>query len=139
MTPEEAGHLPASSGSLARGGRQWPLRFAGCLFGAGCWAVGLYIWLYAHEFPELEESRATGFALTAFIVGLVAILGSLLARDVHALWYCSPTRWRPFRRDVLGDEPHPAHDPGIPGETVGEANQRRPKAADARGPRPGRP
>lgn len=82
---------------------EWRLRILGCLFGAGCWAAGLYAWLYADAFPDLEAGRALGFALTAFVVGLVAILGSLLARDVHALWYCSPRRWRPFRRDVIDD------------------------------------
>lgn len=65
--------------------------------------VGLYTWRNADAFSDLEESRATGFALTAFVVGLVALAGSLLARDVRALWYCSPKRWRPFRDDVIGD------------------------------------
>ena len=85
-------------------GRHWPLRLAGCLFGAGCWAVGLYTWLNAGALPDLQAGRALGFALTAFVVGLVAILGSLLARDVRALWYCSPRRWRPFRTDVIEDD-----------------------------------
>ena len=94
-------------GGLAEPGpgapQRWWLRLAGCLFGAGCWAVGLYTWLHAHEFSDLEASRATGFALTAFVVGLVAIAGSLLARDVRALWYCSPRRWRSFRGDIIDD------------------------------------
>lgn len=115
---EEAGHnsassastrrigatgLPAGSGASGRSSRQWPLRLVGCLFGLGCWAVGLYTWLNADTFPDLEAGRALGFALVSLVVGVVAILGSLLAKDVRALWYCSPKRWRPFRNDVLDD------------------------------------
>ena len=44
-----------------------------------------------------------GFGLAALVVGAVALLASLGVRDAHALWYCSPRRWRPFKADVLGE------------------------------------
>jgi hypothetical protein len=41
-----------------------------------------------------------GFGIAALVVGAVALIGSLGARDVHALWYCTPRRWRMFRDDM---------------------------------------
>jgi hypothetical protein len=80
---------------------QWPLRTAGCLFGLGCWAIGLFsIFGGSDTLPELNRERAFGFGITAIVVGLVAVIGSL-ASDAHRLWYCVPRRWRPFRADVL--------------------------------------
>ena len=83
-----------------RSGRQWPLRIVGSLFGIGAGLVGLYSLLGMDEQPELVQERATGFGIVALVVGAVALIGSLTARDVHALWYCSPRRWRLFRDDM---------------------------------------
>ena len=80
--------------------RQWPLRLVGCLFGIGAWAVGLFTLLGLDDQPDLSRERAIGFAIVAFVVGAVAVIGSLAARDVHALWYCSPRRWRMFKDDL---------------------------------------
>jgi hypothetical protein len=66
--------------------------------------VGLFALLGAGDLPDFERERATGFGLAALVVGAVALLGSLAMRDAHALWYCSPRRWRPFKADVLGAE-----------------------------------
>ena len=82
-------------------GKQWPLRIAGSLFGLGCCAVGLFSILGAGDsLPELNRERAFGFGIAAIVVGLVALIGSLIS-DAHRLWYCMPRRWRPFRTDVL--------------------------------------
>jgi hypothetical protein len=83
-----------------RGGRQWPLRLVGSLFGIGACLVGLFSLLGIADQPELTRERAIGFGLAALVVGAVALIGSLAARDVHALWYCSPRRWRLFRDDL---------------------------------------
>jgi hypothetical protein len=80
---------------------QWALRIAGCLFGLGCGAIGLFsIFGGGAELPELNRERAQGFGVTALVVGLVAVIGSLWS-DARRLWYCVPRRWRPFRADVL--------------------------------------
>jgi hypothetical protein len=83
-----------------RGGRQWPLRLAGSLFGIGAGLVGLFSLLGAEGQPELNRERAVGFGIAALVIGAVALIGSLASRDVHALWYCSPRRWRLFRDDM---------------------------------------
>jgi hypothetical protein len=83
-----------------RGRRQWPLRLVGSLFGIGAWLVGLFALLGAEGQPELNRERAIGFGIAALVIGAVALIGSLASRDVHALWYCSPRRWRLFRDDL---------------------------------------
>lgn len=84
-----------------RSGRQWPLRLVGSLFGIGAGLVGVFSLLGVADQPELNRERAIGFGIVALVVGAVALIGSLVTRDVHALWYCSPRRWRAFRADVL--------------------------------------
>jgi hypothetical protein len=81
--------------------REWPLRIAGSLFGLGCCAIGLFsIFGGSESLPELNRERALGFGVTAIVVGLIAVIGSLIG-DAQRLWYCMPRRWRPFRADVL--------------------------------------
>jgi hypothetical protein len=80
---------------------EWPLRIAGSLFGLACCAIGLFsIFGGSETLPELNRERALGFGITAVVVGLVALVGSLTG-DAHRLWYCMPRRWRPFRADIL--------------------------------------
>jgi hypothetical protein len=83
-----------------RGGRQWPLRIVGSLFGIGAGLIGLFSLLGMGDQPQLTRERAVGFGIAALVVGVVALIGSLTARDVHALWYCAPRRWRMFRDDM---------------------------------------
>ena len=83
-----------------RSGRQWPLRLAGSLFGIGACVIGAFSLLGVADQPALNRERAIGFGIAAVVVGGVALIGSLAARDVHALWYCSPRRWRLFRDDL---------------------------------------
>jgi hypothetical protein len=83
-----------------RPGRQWPLRIVGSLFGVGAGLVGLFSLLGIGDPGALQRERAVGFGIVALVVGAVALIGSLGARDVHALWYCTPRRWRMFRDDM---------------------------------------
>jgi len=74
------------------------LRLLGCLFGLGAWTVGLYSLFGGGEaMSEPGRERALGYGVVALVVGTVAIVGSIASRDVHALWYCTPRRWRLFR------------------------------------------
>jgi hypothetical protein len=81
-------------------GRQWPLRLVGSLFGIGACVIGASSLLGVADQPALNRERAIGFGIVALVVGGVALIGSLAARDVHALWYCAPRRWRLFRDDL---------------------------------------
>jgi hypothetical protein len=83
-----------------RSGRQWPLRLAGSLFGVSAGVVGLFSLLGVEGQPALYRERAVGFGIVALVVGAVALIGSLAVRDVRALWYCTPRRWRLFRDDL---------------------------------------
>jgi hypothetical protein len=80
--------------------RQWPLRLVGSLFGIGAGVVGLFSLFGPADQPALDRERAIGFGIVALVVGAVALIGSLAARDVRALWYCTPRRWRLFRDDL---------------------------------------
>jgi hypothetical protein len=83
---------------------QWPVRLVGSLFGLAAGLIGLLSLLGAPGPGLVQHERATGFGVTALVIGAVALLGSLGVRDARALWYCSPRRWAPFKADVL-DEP----------------------------------
>jgi hypothetical protein len=85
---------------MMRRGRQWPLRMAGSLFGVGVGLVGLFSIVGVADQPDPNRERAIGFGIAALVVGAVALIGSLAARDVHALWHCSPRRWRLFWDDL---------------------------------------
>jgi hypothetical protein len=96
------GTAPPDPGAVqaGRSGRQWPLRLVGSLFGIAACLVGLFSLLGVEGQPELNRERAIGFGIAALVVGAVALVGSLASRDVRALWYCSPRRWRLFRDDL---------------------------------------
>ena len=88
---------------MARPGRQWPVRRAGCLFGLAAGLIGLTSLLGAPALGALEQERAAGFGVAALVIGAVALLGSLALRDARGLWYCSPRRWSAFKVDVLDE------------------------------------
>jgi hypothetical protein len=96
------GTAPPDPGAVqtGRSSRQWPLRLVGSLFGIAACLVGLFSLLGVEGQPELNRERAIGFGIAALVIGAVALVGSLASRDVHALWYCSPRRWRLFRDDL---------------------------------------
>jgi hypothetical protein len=100
MTRRAATTLARVFGGGMRSGRQWPLRLVGSLFGVGACLIGLFALLGVAGQPELNRERAIGFGIAALVIGAVALIGSLASRDVHALWYCSPRRWRLFRDDL---------------------------------------
>jgi hypothetical protein len=95
---------------MAKRPREWPLRLAGSLFGLAAAALGLFTLLAPDGLTELEHDRAQAFGFSALFIGTVALLGSLLTRDIHALWYCSPRRWQSFRADLLDPDPTPHAD-----------------------------
>jgi hypothetical protein len=100
---------------MAQPGRQWPVRLVGSLFGLAAGLVGLTSLLGVPGLGLVEQERATGFGVTALVIGGIALAGSLGVRDPRALWYCSPRRWAPFKADVL-DEPD---DDGAPPQASG--------------------
>jgi hypothetical protein len=100
---------------MAQSGRQWPVRLVGSLFGLAACALGVASLLGGPDLSDLERERAAGFGVVALVVGAIALVGSLAVRDAHALWYCSPRRWAPFKSDVLDEgEDTAAAPPGPP-------------------------
>jgi hypothetical protein len=119
---------------MARRPREWPLRLAGSLFGLAAGALGLFTFLAPEGLTPLEHERAQGFGITSFLIGAVALLGSLASRDVHALWYCSPRRWRAFRADLLASDRPPGHAGGNP-RKLGHRRPSAGRSAAKTGPR----
>jgi hypothetical protein len=136
MVVDEPPDVDLPDPGLAQAGgsrRQWPLRLVGSLFGiAGC-LIGLFALLGAEGHPELNRERATGFGIAALVIGAVAFIGSLASRDVHALWYCSPRRWRAFRGDVLAVPEPTVHPPARSLMPADDASAAR-RTAQSRGP-----
>ena len=110
---------------MERRPREWPLRLVGSLFGLAAGGIGLFTLLAPADLSPLEHERAQGFGIAALVVGAVALLGSLTTRDVHALWYCSPRRWRAFRADLLERA-----------DAVARAAERPPRTEDEAGTNP---
>ena len=44
--------------------------------------------------PEISYDRAVGFGVTAVIVGIIAVLCSLLVKDLSNIWCRHPRRWK---------------------------------------------
>jgi len=43
--------------------------------------------------PEINGDRAMGFGWTAIIIGVIAVLCSLLVKDLSDIWCRHPRRW----------------------------------------------
>jgi hypothetical protein len=70
-------------------------RVLGALFGLAVGLVGALAYFGpASGLAAPIRERAAGFGLTLMVVGAIAIVGSLCARQVDRLWYRKPQRWR---------------------------------------------
>ncbi len=71
------------------------IRICGCLLGIGFVLIGAFSLLggAAHASPVIQE-RAVGFGITAIIVGVLAVLCSLLVKDLSNIWCRHPPRWK---------------------------------------------
>ena len=71
------------------------IRICGTLLGIGFVLLGVYAILGAglHD-AEVVRERATGFGITAIVVGIIAVLCSLLVEDLSDIWCRHPRRWK---------------------------------------------
>jgi len=70
-------------------------RICGSLLGIGFILIGAYALLGADAVvSEVSRERATGFGVTAVIIGVIAVLCSLLVEDLSNIWCRHPRRWR---------------------------------------------
>lgn len=71
------------------------IRICGCLTGVGFVLIGAYSLIGSQTLAsEVSHERAVGFGVTAVIVGVIAILCSLLVEDLSNIWCRHPRRWR---------------------------------------------
>lgn len=67
-------------------------RILGTLFGIGFVLVGAFAILGADEYAApASYDRAIGFGVTAIVIGILAVLCSLLVKDLSDIW-CRPPR-----------------------------------------------
>jgi hypothetical protein len=71
------------------------IRVCGTLLGIGFVLLGVYsiLGVSAHH-AEVVRERAAGFGITAVVVGVIAVLCSLLVRDLSDIWCRHPRRWK---------------------------------------------
>lgn len=71
------------------------MRTCGSLLGIGFIVVGVFSILGAEEMgAQINDDRAMGFGITAIIIGVIAVLCSLLVKDLSDIWCRQPRRWR---------------------------------------------
>ena len=71
------------------------MRICGILLGIGFVLLGVFSALGAGELSEeVSYDRAVGFGVTAVIVGIIAVLCSLLVKDLSNIWCRHPRRWK---------------------------------------------
>lgn len=71
------------------------IRICGTLLGIGFVVMGLYSILGGADIgTDVIRERATGFGITAIVVGVIAILCSLLVKDLSDIWCRHPRRWK---------------------------------------------
>lgn len=69
-------------------------RICGCLLGIGFVLIGAYALLGADaNVSEVSHERAVSFGVTAVIIGVLAVLCSLLVKDLSNIWCRHPRRW----------------------------------------------
>ena len=71
------------------------IRICGCLLGIGFVLVGAFSILGADTLgTEIGHRQATGFGFTAIFIGIVALLCSMLVKDLSNIWCQHPRRWK---------------------------------------------
>jgi hypothetical protein len=71
------------------------MRISGTLMGIGFVLVGAFSVLGAGEpGTDMGHDRAMGFGVTAIIIGVIAVLCSLLVKDLSDIWCRHPRRWK---------------------------------------------
>jgi len=71
------------------------MRICGTLLGLGFVAVGLFsVFGSADLGAGINQDRAMGFGVTAIIIGVIAVLCSLLVKDLSDIWCRHPRRWK---------------------------------------------
>ena len=75
------------------------MRISGTLMGIGFVLVGTFSVLGAADLStdptmEMGHERALGFGITAIIIGVIAVLCSLLVKDLSDIWCRHPRRWK---------------------------------------------
>jgi hypothetical protein len=71
------------------------MRISGTLMGIGFVLLGAFSVLGAAQSgTEISHERAMGFGITAVIVGVIAVLCSLLVKDLSDIWCRHPRRWK---------------------------------------------
>ena len=70
-------------------------RILGVLTGLGFLAFGLFAMFGGgDQVPEVNRDMTFGYGVTTVIIGVLAVLASLLAKDLTNIWCRSPRRWR---------------------------------------------
>ena len=71
------------------------MRISGTLMGIGFVLLGAFSVLGAVELgTAVDQERAMGFGITAIIIGVIAVLCSLLVKDLSNIWCRHPRRWK---------------------------------------------
>ena len=71
------------------------IRICGCLLGIGFVLIGAFSILGGSEFgSEISYERVAGFGATAIFIGIIAVLCSLLVKDLSNIWCRHPRRWK---------------------------------------------
>ena len=71
------------------------IRLCGSLLGIAFVILGAYsIFGAAESAMPIDDDRAVSFGVTAIIIGIIAVLCSLLVKDLSDIWCRHPRRWR---------------------------------------------
>jgi hypothetical protein len=74
---------------------QLATRISGTLLGIAFVAMGAFSIIGADEYATgANHERAMGFGTTAIVIGIIAVLCSLLVKDLSNIWCRHPPRWK---------------------------------------------